>query len=206
MNESTVKQDPFLIDPTGHEHTLTNEDTTIGRAVGNDIIITSKRVSREHAHIRRDGWKVILEDSGSTNGTYLNEERLMTPAVLRDQDRIKIGDVVFTFHDPDITYNESLFPSLTIDATAGTVRVDRQQVQLSAKEFALLTYLYEHNNEICSKDVIADAVWPEYQSGVYDYQVENLIRRLRTKLEPNPADPIMLLTVRGRGYKLVTPS
>ena len=95
MNESTVKQDPFLIDPTGREHTLTNEDTTIGRAVGNDIIITSKRVSREHAHIRRDGWKAILEDSGSTNGTYLNEERLMTAAVLRDQDRIKIGDVVF---------------------------------------------------------------------------------------------------------------
>jgi pSer/pThr/pTyr-binding forkhead associated (FHA) protein len=203
MNESTSKQDPFLSDPTGREHTLKNEDTTIGRAVGNDIIITSKRVSREHAHIRRDGWKVILEDSGSTNGTYLNDERLIAPVALRDQDRIRIGDVVFTFHDPDITYNESLFPSLSIDVSAGVVRVDRQQVQLSAKEFALLLHLYEHNNEICSKDVIADAVWPEYQSGVFDYQVENLIRRLRTKLEPNPAEPIMLLTVRGRGYKLV---
>ena len=206
MNESTIKQDPFLTDPTGREHILTNENTTIGRAVGNDIIITSKRVSREHARIRRDGWKVILEDSGSTNGTFLNDERLMTAVALRDQDRIKIGDVVFTFHDPDITYNESLFPSLSIDVTAGTVRVDRQQVQLSAKEFSLLLYLYEHSNEICSKDVISDAVWPEYQSGVYDYQVENLIRRLRTKLEPNPAEPILLLTVRGRGYKLVTPS
>jgi len=206
MSESTIKQDPFLTDPTGREHILKKDSITIGRAVGNDIIITSKRVSREHAHIRRDGWKVLLEDLGSTNGTYLNDERLMAPVTLRDQDRIKIGDVVFTFHDPDITYNESLFPALSIEVAAGIVRVDRQQVQLSAKEFTLLQYLYEHSNEICSKDKIADAVWPEYQSGVYDYQVENLIRRLRTKLEPNPAEPRMLLTVRGRGYKLVSRS
>ena len=204
MSESTIKQDPFLTDPTGQEHTLKSENTTIGRAVGNDIIITSKRVSREHANIHRDGWKVILEDMGSTNGTYLNDERMMTHTELRDQDRIKIGDVVFTFHDPDITYNESLFPSMNIDIAAGIVRVDRQQIQLSAKEFTLLHFLFEHKNEICSKDEISDAVWPEYQSGVYDYQIENLIRRLRTKLEPNPAEPLMLLTVRGRGYRLVT--
>jgi pSer/pThr/pTyr-binding forkhead associated (FHA) protein len=204
MNEPTTRQDPFLTDPTGREHMLKNEETAIGRAVSSDIIITSKRVSREHARITRDGWKVILEDIGSTNGTFLNDERLLAPAVLRDLDRIKIGDVVFTFHDPDITYNESLFPALILDIPAGTVRVDRQAVELSAKEFALLAYLYEHANEICSKDVIADAVWPEYQSGVFDYQVENLVRRLRTKLEPDPAEPVLLLTVRGRGYKLVT--
>jgi pSer/pThr/pTyr-binding forkhead associated (FHA) protein len=203
MDTSTVKQEPFLTDPTGREHFLKNEDTTIGRAVGNDIIITSKRVSREHASIRRDGWKVMLEDSGSTNGTFLNDERLIQPTALRDQDRIKIGDVIFTFHDPDITYNESVFPTLSIDTAAGIVRVDRQEIQLSAKEYALLAHLYDHSNEICSKDSIANAVWPEYQSGVYDYQVENLVRRVRTKLEPNPAEPIMLLTIRGRGYKLI---
>jgi pSer/pThr/pTyr-binding forkhead associated (FHA) protein len=203
MNESTTKQDPFLTDPTGREHSLRNENTVIGRAVDSDIIITSKRVSREHACVRREGWKVILEDLGSTNGTYLNDERLMAPVILRDQDQVKIGDVVFTFHDPDITFNESVFPVLSIDAASGIVRVDRQQVQLSAKEFALLCYLHEHSNEICSKDEIAEAVWPEYQSGVYDYQIENLMRRLRTKLEPDPAEPIMLLTIRGRGYRLI---
>ena len=45
---------PYLTDPTGHEHPLRGETTTIGRAVECDIVITSKRVSREHARLVRD--------------------------------------------------------------------------------------------------------------------------------------------------------
>jgi len=176
---------------------------TIGRAVENDIVITSKRVSREHARLRREGWRVMLDDLGSTNGTYLNDERVFEPAALHDQDRITIGDVTFTFHDPDITYRDTLFPDLEIDGAAGVVRVDRQLVTLSAKEFALLAFLHEHRGQLCSKDDIGNAVWPEYQEGVYDYQIENLVRRLRAKLEPDPANPQLLLTMRGLGYKLM---
>ncbi|NTV64967.1 MAG: winged helix-turn-helix domain-containing protein [Oscillochloris sp.] len=51
--------------------------------------------------------------------------------------------------------------------------------------------------------LLAQAVWSEYRSGVYDYQIENLVRRLRTKIEPDPANPQLLLTLRGLGYKLV---
>ena len=57
--------------------------------------------------------------------------------------------------------------------------------------------------QVCSKDEIGQAVWPEYHDGVYDYQIENLVRRLRSKLELNSASPQLLLTVRGRGYKLI---
>ncbi|MBN2005427.1 MAG: winged helix-turn-helix domain-containing protein [Anaerolineae bacterium] len=205
MNADTAnRQVPFLKDPTGREHYLTGETITIGRAVENDIVITSKRVSREHVCLRRDGWRTLLEDLGSTNGTFLNDERLVEPATLHDQDRIQVGDVVFTFHDPDITYRDTLFPDLEIDLAAGVVRVDRQLVQLSPKEFTLLVYLANRNGEVCSKDDIAAAVWPEYQAEVFDYQVENLIRRLRAKLEPDPANPHLLFTLRGLGYKLVT--
>ena len=77
---------PSLTDPTGREHLLTGETITIGRAVENDIVITSKRVSREHARVRRDGWKAILEDMGSTNGTFLNDERLLASTELHDKD------------------------------------------------------------------------------------------------------------------------
>jgi DNA-binding response OmpR family regulator len=76
-------------------------------------------------------------------------------------------------------------------------------VELAPKEFDLLTYLFSRTGLVCSKDDIGTAVWPEYQDGVYDYQIENLVRRLRTKLEPDPTNPQLLLTVRGRGYKLV---
>jgi FHA domain-containing protein len=202
-NDPTEKPVPYLEDPTGLEHLLTSDSVTIGRAVSNSIVITSKRVSREHSCIRRDGWRRILEDLGSTNGTFLNNERIVAGRELRDRDRIKIGDVVFTFHDPDITYRDSVLPDLEIDASAGVVRVNRKIVELSPKEFILLAYLHERANAVCSKDEIAHTVWPEYESDVYDYQIENLIRRLRAKIEAEPSDPQLLLTVRGLGYKLV---
>ncbi len=68
----------------------------------------------------------------------------------------------------------------------------------------MLVYLHQRVGEVCSKDEIGQAVWPEYHEGVYDYQIENLVRRLRLKLESTPATPQLLLTVRGRGYKLVS--
>jgi len=200
---ATNEQVPSLTDPTGREHSLTGETITIGRAVQNDVVITSKRVSREHARVRREGWRVMLEDLNSTNGIFLNDERVLAPAALHDGDRIKIGDVVFTFHDPDITYRDTPFPELQVDVAAGVVRVDRRAVELSPKEFALLAHLHERRGQVCSKDDIGGAVWPEYHEGVYDYQIENLVRRLRAKLELDPASPQLLVTVRGLGYKLV---
>lgn len=199
-----MTEPPFLKDPTGRRHLLNEEVTRIGRAVENDIVITSKRVSREHVHIRRDEWRLIVEDRNSANGTYLNGERLLSPTQLRDGDRIQVGDVLFAFHDPDLTQQDSLFPELEHDPAGQVVRVNRQNIDLAPKEYALFVYLYERVGEVCAKDEIGTAVWPEYQDGVYDYQIENLVRRLRAKIEPDPADPQLLLTVRGRGYKLIS--
>ncbi len=201
---------PFLTGPTGREHPLSRDSLgatpIIGRAVESDIVITSRRVSREHARLWREGWRVILEDLGSTNGTFLNDERVLNPVELRDEDRIRIGDVTFVFHDPAITIRETPFPQLEVDVAAGVVRLDRRRIELSAKEFALLAYLYEQRGRVCSKDEIAIAVWPEYEGDVYDYQVENLVHRLRQTLEYDSSNPQLLVTVRGLGYKLVCSS
>lgn len=200
MPKETV---PYLSDPTGQEHPLENDVTRMGRAVENEIVILDKRSSREHAVIRREGVKIILEDQGSTNGTYLNGERLQQAVQLRDEDQVKIGDVAFTFHDPEGTYVETPFPELDVNVEAGEVRVNRKLVQLSSKEFALLAYLYENGGKVCSKDEIGQVVWSEYQEGVFDYQIENLVRRLRMKIEEDPNVPQLLVTMRGLGYKLV---
>jgi DNA-binding response OmpR family regulator len=197
------RRTPFLTDPAGREHVLTEDVVTIGRAVENDLVVTSRRVSREHARLRREGWRVFLEDMRSTNGTFLNGERIHEPVELRDEDRIGVGDVTFVFHDPAITIRETPFPDLDVDAAAGIVRIDRRKVSLSAKEFALLAYLHENRGQVCSKDEIGLAVWPEYDGEVYDYQVENLVHRLRQTVEYDPSEPQLLVTVRGLGYKLV---
>jgi pSer/pThr/pTyr-binding forkhead associated (FHA) protein len=194
---------PHLTDNSGKKHQLVKEPNRLGRAADNHIVVTSKRVSREHAIITPEGRAWMLDDLGSANGTFLNDERVLAPVVLRDEDKITIGDVDLIFNDPEATIRDDPFPRLDIDVSAGLVRVDRQQVSLSPKEFSLITYLHEHQGEVCSKDEISAKVWPEYQGEVYDYQIENLIRRLRSKLEPDPANPQILLTVRGLGYKLI---
>ena len=194
---------PYLRDSSKQEHFLEQTITRIGRAVENEIVIVSKRASREHAHIRRDGRRTFLDDLGSTNGTFLNAERVLGSMQLRDGDQISIGEVTFTFHDPDTTTRETPFPELEVNVEAGVVRLNRRAIQLSPKEFSLLAYLYENRGKVCSKDEIGRTVWSEYQSGIYDYQIENLIRRLRTKIESDPNLPVLLITVRGLGYKLL---
>ncbi len=195
---------PFLTDPNGQEHRMESESMTIGRALEAEVVITSNRVSREHARIYRKGRHWFLEDLGSTNGTFLNEERVLQPVELRDGDSLTIGDITFQFHDPDVTSRETPFPELEVDLPAGVVRLNRRLVSLSPKEFLLLSYLSERRGQVCSKDDIGRAVWPEYEAGgIFDYQIENLVRRLRTHIEIDAASPQLLLTVRGLGYKLV---
>ncbi len=195
---------PFLTDPNGQEHRLPSQTAVIGRAVECDVVITSKSVSREHTRLRRDGRRWLVEDLGSTNGTYLNGERIINSLTLRDGDSLKVGDVAFIFHDPDTTTRENPIPDLEVDTAAGVVRVNRKAVVLSPKEYLLLAFLYERRGQVCSKDDIGHGVWPEYEAGgIFDYQIENLVRRLRTRIEVDPANPQMLFTVRGLGYKLM---
>ncbi len=194
---------PYLRDLTKKDHFLEQTVTRLGRAIENEIVIVSKRASREHAHIRRDGRRVFLDDLGSTNGTFLNGERVLGSMQLRDGDEISIGEIMFIFHDPDTTTRETPFPELEVNVQAGIVRLNRHAIQLSPKEFSLLAYLYENRGKVCSKDEIGRTVWSEYQVGIYDYQIENLIRRLRTKIESDANAPVLLITVRGLGYKLL---
>jgi len=195
---------PFLTDPKGQEHRLPPQTATVGRAVECDVVIASKSVSREHTRLRREGRRWFVEDLGSTNGTYLNGERVINSLALLDGDSLRVGDVTFVFHDPDTTTRENPLPDLEVDTAAGVIRVNRKAVALSPKEYLLLAFLYERRGQVCSKDDIGHAVWPEYEAGgIFDYQIENLVRRLRTRIEVDPASPQLLFTVRGLGYKLM---
>ncbi len=193
---------PYLKDPSGQEHPLKEAISRIGRDLENQVVVASRRASREHAWIMREGRKIYLEDKNSTNGTYLNGERILEKCLLRDGDRIGIGEITFIFYDPETTTRETPFPELEVNLSAGVVRINRTGVKLSPKEFNLLAYLYKKRGLVCTKDEIGQAVWSEYQTGIFDYQIENLVRRLRTKIELDPNSPQLLITLRGLGYKL----
>ena len=69
---------------------------TLGRG-DVEIVLEDPFASSQHARIERQGGAVVLEDLGSTNGTYLNEELLRGPQPLHPGDRIRIGDSHFLF-------------------------------------------------------------------------------------------------------------
>ncbi len=89
---------------------------------------------------------------------------------------------------------------------AGFAPKEIDLAQLTAKEHLLLEYLRAHPNQVCEKDDLIGAVWPEdeiYERGVRDDSLAQLVRRLRVKIEPNPSEPTFVITVPGRGYRFV---
>lgn len=193
---------PYLVDPAGRRFPLRSPSITLGRSTNCDICLPDRRVSRRHAEIHWDGEAATLCDLGSTNGTFLNGRRVTTPQPLHDGDEISIGGILFLFRDPGATVRVADLPLLVVDRATGELWVDRQPVSLSPKEQSLFDLLYRNVGRVCSKHEIAQAVWPEYQAQVYDYQIESLVKRLREKLEPDPRHPVLIVTVRGRGYRL----
>ena len=71
--------------------------TSIGRAEGNNVILTSGSVSRQHARIRAEVGDYRLFDLGSANGTFVNDQKVADPVVLKDGDRVRFGEVEFVF-------------------------------------------------------------------------------------------------------------
>jgi hypothetical protein len=72
------------------------DGATLGR--GNvEIRLDDPFASSRHARISREGHVVVIEDLGSTNGTYLNDDPLTGPQPLHDGDRIRIGDSEFSY-------------------------------------------------------------------------------------------------------------
>jgi pSer/pThr/pTyr-binding forkhead associated (FHA) protein len=75
------------------------DGAVMGRGDQAEIRLEDPFASSRHARLVRQGGIVVLEDLGSTNGTYLNEELLTGPQPLHRGDRVRIGDSEFTFLD-----------------------------------------------------------------------------------------------------------
>ena len=90
-----------------------------------------------------------------------------------------------------------------IDRSTMSVTINGRKVQLKAREFALMEYLYEHRNTIVTKNDIFEAVWGD--SFFSDGTLNVHVRRLREKIEEDPNDPHYIKTIWGTGYMLEMP-
>jgi len=104
---------------------------------------------------------------------------------------------------PEKSANSFSLGELTVIPDEGIVKKgDGSELHLTSTEFRLLTDLASMNGKVLSREDLLERVWG------YDYfgdtrLVDVHMRRLRTKIEPDPANPTFLITVRGTGYKLV---
>jgi DNA-binding winged helix-turn-helix (wHTH) protein len=80
------------------EYLVPEGETLVGRGTECGIRLPSSRVSRVHARVRTEGDRVLVEDAGSKNGTWVNGERREGPALLGDGDEVLFGTFRAVFH------------------------------------------------------------------------------------------------------------
>ncbi|MBJ6363610.1 response regulator [Paenibacillus sp. GCM10012307] len=96
-----------------------------------------------------------------------------------------------------------VFDGMIIDLDARSVHIDGRQATLSVKEFDLLTYLAQRPNKAVQIDHLYEVVWGAESNGDTRTLMVH-ISNLRKKIEPDPANPVYVMTVRGIGYKFAT--
>ncbi len=106
----------------------------------------------------------------------------------------------------------SRLAGLSLLAAAPAETVSRPQfpanspasTDLTAKEHLLWLYFQAHPHQVCEKDDLIRAAWPEdriFERGIRDDSLAQLIRRLREKVEKDPSNPYHIHTIPGRGYR-----
>jgi len=90
-----------------------------------------------------------------------------------------------------------------IDTDARRVLIDGEAVELTAREFDLLSFFAHNPGRVFTRGQLLDQVWGYTHSG-YEHTVNTHINRLRGKLETDPAHPKFILTVWGVGYRFPT--
>ncbi|MFP2933758.1 diguanylate cyclase [Pyxidicoccus sp. 3LG] len=102
----------------GRKFDLTREETLIGRSSKADIQIDQESVSRNHASITNTREGVRVQDLGSTNGTFINDEMVEGVRELRNGDLVKIGRTIFKYiagGNIEAAYHDEIYRLTTMD-------------------------------------------------------------------------------------------
>jgi len=200
----------------GETFWLGDDVITIGRGQEDNstIALSHQFISRRHAQIRYSDGHFFIQDLNSKNGTRVNGVSLepMTDCRLGNNDVINManGTVLIRFKqlsglqsETIENMDESISDTIVVDHHAREAWVNGKKLDpvLTKTEFDLLSFLFNNRNKACSKDDIAAHVWEE--EFITDQQIEQYIYRLRRRIEADPNDPGIIVTMRGYGYKLV---
>jgi hypothetical protein len=217
------------VEDIGKIFTLNKPAAVVGRyTLQNqpDIALNDEVVSRRHIEILLKDDRYWVKDLGSTNGTMLNDDRIIAGNLYELKHNCKIGlgvegssahtvlvfkesegtNIIHKKQSPVAKHGEALTVAwLKIDEGKKEAVIDSEEKKLSRKEYELLLFLYKNAGNVCSRDEIIEAVWPESKdhSAISDATIDQLIHRLREKVEPEPAKPSRIISKKAFGYMLV---
>jgi phosphoserine phosphatase RsbU/P len=109
----------------GQQFTIDTDETVIGRSAGLPIKLSGPNISRRHARILRDGNKYLVEDLGSSNGTYLNDRRITGLTQMSANDTLRIGPYMFRFELPGEIASDLTIQRQTLAMPGNTDLYDR---------------------------------------------------------------------------------
>lgn len=192
-------------DSAGTVIQLTHFPFSIGRARECDFVIDSTDVSRLHAQFELDHQQIYIKDTGSTNGTLLNNRPLEPNKMTRVRagDTIHIGNVAtLLFDDPATTAQipELGVAGLRIDDQTADVYVkgERLDPPLSPSQFNLLSLLMHNEDAVVTREDVKVEIWGDGVE-VTDQTIDALVSRLRKRLFEADADHEYVVTRRGFG-------
>jgi pilus assembly protein CpaF len=109
---------------TERRETFESSEISVGRVQGNDIVLSKGNVSKRHARLLyRDG-RFIVTDLNSTNGTYVNRRRIAQATIVRDGDRIYVGDFVLRIEQAASTSEPAAGSDSAAESGRTTSRTD----------------------------------------------------------------------------------
>lgn len=204
--------------PLNGQKWVLSDELIIGRGPDCHIIISDRQVSRFHAQLtHRANHSVEITDLGSKNGTFINGKKVTGTVSVKEGDQIKIALVqnfLFVSSDATIPLTESdqalseKVGALLIDKRTRRVWVNEHEIvpPLSVQQFRLLQCLYDHQEEVVTREKIVMEVWGLKEGeGVTEQALDALVRRLRERIAELDDKHTYLVTVRGFGFRMANP-
>jgi len=148
-------------------------------------------------------WRSLLPNEQKS----LIAKQLVASGYLIDVGLVKDGKITIPlFSEFYSTIEQSSNGTITYDSALNEIKKGEVIISdtLTSSEFRLLKFLLENSDKIIEREEIIKAVWKEGKSteGVTDQALDQLIFRLRKKIEEDPNNPVHLQTVKGRGFRL----
>ena len=177
---------------------------TIGRRSDNDVIVDDPSVSRRHTLIMDTAGGYVVRDLNSTNGTFVNRERLGDDEyTLKSGDLIRVGGSEITLlfkQDAPMTVRLTV-PDPPDPSGAG---VETKSGSVDGKAADLMRFLEGRRRTAVSREDIGRNVWPELQPGDdLNRSINEAVKAVRAVVEEDAEHPANLVTVGEFGFMLI---